>query len=86
MSLVRIQPGVQLLLKEMEKGKWLDYDPKSMTLNDNDMVLIRRRGYGNNIDLCRYNEMFKCFDDGDGDDYFCELESTDKIFIIPEII
>lgn len=69
----------------MEIGKWIDYDPDVIKLNDKDKVIIRKIGYGDNIDLCIYNEMFNCFDDADGDDYFCELKSVDKIFIIPKI-
>lgn len=65
---------------------WLNYDPTTHRLKDQDRVLVRRIGYGNNIDLCIYNKMFNCFDDANGDDYFCELDSVDKIFIVPDVI
>ena len=70
----------------MEKGVWLDYDPSTMSLKNNDTVLIRRKGYGCIIELCIYNDMYKCFDGADGDDYFCELDSVDKIFIVPDVV
>lgn len=67
----------------MEKGVWLDYS--GIALEDKQRVLIRRRGYGGNYDLCVYNQYYDCFDDTDGDDFFCSPMDVDKILIIPDI-
>jgi hypothetical protein len=69
----------------MEKGVWLDYDYNSISLENNEKVPIRKKGYGSNIELCIYNDMFKRFDDADGDDFFCSPMDVDKILIIPDI-
>lgn len=67
----------------MQKGVWLDYS--GIVLEDKQRVLIRRRGYGRNYDLCVYNQYYSCFDDADGDDFFCSPMDVDKILIIPDI-
>ena len=68
----------------MKKGIWIDYT-SDIILEDKQRVLIRRQGYGQNFDLCVYNQYYHCFDDADGDDYFCDILDVDKIFIIPDI-
>ena len=62
--------------------KWLNY-PEHKPKND-ERVLIIRKGYGNYWEPAVYNEDHECWDDADGDDYFCELESVEKFLSIPE--
>lgn len=68
----------------MEYGKWIKYEP-SMEIEDGTRVLILRNGYGKWFELAQYNKHYECFDDSEGDDYFCDLTDVDKIFIIPNI-
>ena len=62
--------------------KWLNY-PEHKPKND-ERVLIIRKGYGNYWEPAVYNEDHECWDDADGDDYFCELDSVEKFLSIPE--
>lgn len=62
--------------------KWLDY-PEHKPKN-HERVLIIRKGYGNYWEPAVYNEEYECWDDADGDDYFCELDSVAKFLSIPE--
>lgn len=64
-------------------GVWLDYPANKP--DNGERVLIRRKGYSQNWELAVYNEDYKCWDDGEGDDYFCDLESVDKFMLIPKI-
>ena len=62
--------------------KWLNY-PEHKPKNE-ERVLIIRKGYGNYWEPAVYNEEHECWDDADGDDYFCELDSVEKFLSIPE--
>lgn len=62
--------------------KWLNY-PEHKPKNE-ERVLIIRKGYGNYWEPAVYNEDHECWDDADGDDYFCELDSVVKFLSIPE--
>lgn len=64
-------------------GVWLDF-PQNKPEN-NERCLIRRKGYGELWDPAVYNEYFECWDDGEGDDYFCDLNDVDKFMLIPKI-
>lgn len=66
-----------------EGGIWLDF-PENVP-NDGEKVLIRVKGCGQNWEAAVYNEYHQCWDDADGDDYMCELESVDKFMLIPDI-
>lgn len=66
----------------MEYGKWFNYN--SEILDNRYKVLVRRKGYGDTINLCTYNKLFNCFDDECGDRCYSR-SSVDKIFIIPKI-
>ena len=68
----------------MEYGKWLNYDT-SMEIDNGTRVLIIKKGYGKWFELAQYNKHYECFDDAEGDDFFCELTDVDKIFIIPNM-
>lgn len=61
--------------------KWLNY-PEHKPKNE-ERVLIIRKGYGNYWEPAVYNEDHECWDDADGDDYFCELDSVVKFLSIP---
>lgn len=64
-------------------GIWQDF-PKNKP-NDGERVLIRVKGYGENWEPAVYNEKYECWDDMDGDDYMCKLESVDKFMLIPKV-
>lgn len=70
-------------MNELPKGVWLGF-PENKP-NDNDRVLIRRKGYGQIWDAAVYNAHYECWDDGEGDDIFCDLNDVDKFLIVPEI-
>lgn len=63
--------------------KWLNY-PEHKPKND-ERVLIIRKGYGNYWEPAVYSEDHECWDDADGDDYFCELDCVEKFLSIPEV-
>lgn len=67
--------------KCMNKVKWLNY-PKHKP-NDDERVLIIRRGRGDYWEPAVYNEEHECWDDADGDDYLCELDDVVKFLQIP---
>lgn len=67
----------------MEKGIWLDY-PENMP-QDNERVIAHIKGDGNYWVVLVYNEYCECWDNEDGDDYFCELDNVDKFMIVPDV-
>ena len=72
-----------IYIMELQYGVWLDF-PENKPKN-NKRCLIRRKGYGQLWEPAVYNEDYDCWDDGEGDDYLCDLDCVDKIMVIPEI-
>lgn len=68
----------------MEYGVWLNYPENSP--ENHERCLIRRKGYGQLWEPVVYNEDYKCWDDGEGDDYFCDLNDVDKFMLIPDVL
>lgn len=64
-------------------GVWLDYPANKP--DDGERVLALR--YGNSLwwDVVVYNEYHECWDDSEGDDYFCDLDEVEKFMRIPKI-
>ena len=65
-------------------GVWLDFPMNKP--NDNERVLIRRKGYGQLWEVAVYNAFHECWDDGEGDDKLCGLDDVDKFMRIREIV
>jgi len=68
---------------KLQYGVWLDF-PQNKP-NDCERLLIRRKGYGQIWEPAVYNEHYECWDDGEADDYLCDLDCVDKFMLIPEI-
>ena len=66
-----------------EYGVWLDYPANKPDYGER--VLALR--YGNRLwwDVVVYNEYKECWDDSEGDDYFCDLDDVEKFMRIPKI-
>lgn len=67
----------------MQKGIWLDF-PENVP-NDDEAVLIRRKGMGNYWEAAVYNGYHQCWDDAEGDDIMYDLDAVDKFMLIPDV-
>jgi hypothetical protein len=65
---------------EEKRGIWLNF-PECKP-EDGEQVVISR--YGTFYEIVTYNEYHQCWDDSEGDDYFCDLEEVDKFLRIPK--
>ena len=63
-------------------GVWLCYPANKP--DDGERVLALRRGNSLWWDVVVYNEYHECWDDSEGDDYFCDLDEVDKFMRIPK--
>ena len=66
-----------------QKGIWLDF-PENVP-NDDELVLIHRKGMGNYWEPAVYNGYYQCWDDAEGDDIMYDLDVVDKFMLIPDI-
>lgn len=66
-----------------EYGVWLDYPDNKP--EDGERVLALRKGNSLWWDVVVYNEYHECWDDSEGDDYFCDLDEVEKFMRIPKI-
>jgi hypothetical protein len=64
-------------------GVWLDYPANKP--DDGERVLAFRNGNRLWWDVVVYNEYHECWDDSEGDDYFCDLDEVEKFMRIPKI-
>lgn len=64
-------------------GVWLDFPANEP--ENHERVLIRRKGFGQLWEAAVYNKDYECWDDGEGDDYYCELNDVDKFMRIKPI-
>lgn len=72
---------------QREYGKWIDFDPENPRASgviDGETVAVHEIGRG--VNFLTYNEYHECWDDIEGDDFYCHLDQVDKICIIPPFI
>lgn len=62
-------------------GVWLNYP--GVHLEDGQVILVRLRGKSW-YEMVTYNAYEDCFDDADGDDYYCDIEDVCQVLLIPE--
>ena len=65
----------------MKTGVWLSYP--GVPLEDGQVVLVRLRNQSW-YEMATYNEDLECFDDAEGDDYYCDLDDVVQILLIPD--
>lgn len=73
--------------KTMERkyGEWLNFksNPEELGLIDGERVLCHKvNGW---IEYLTFNAYDSCFDDSEGDDFYCNFECVDKILLIPPV-
>lgn len=66
-------------MTEDKRGIWLHFP--ECTPEDGEQVVVKRNG---RYQILVYNEYYKCWDDSEGDDYYCELNEADKFLRIPK--
>lgn len=66
-------------MTEEKRGIWLNFP--ECTPEDGVQVVVKRNGW---YEILVYNEYHQCWDDSEGDDYYCELSEVDKFLRIPK--
>lgn len=64
----------------METGKWMNFDKNNILFPDGTRLLIK---VNDDWKAAIYNEHCECFDDEEGDDWLCDLDSVQEFFLVP---
>ena len=67
------------MITEEKRGIWLNFP--ECTPEDGEQVVVKRNGW---YEILVYNEYHQCWDDSEGDDYYCDLDEIDKFLRIPK--
>lgn len=70
---------MDVIMTEEKRGIWLNFP--ECTPDDGEQVVVKRNGW---YEILVYNEYHQCWDDSEGDDYYCELSEVDKFLRIPK--
>lgn len=70
---------MDVTMTEEKRGIWLNFP--ECTPEDGEQVVVKRNGW---YEILVYNEYHQCWDDSEGDDYFCDLNEVDKFLRIPK--